>query len=94
LILAGCDFARFRPWIVLIEATEPLTDVPAYAESEAILLAAGYEFGAADTVNRYYVAREHRDLKGRLAWNAWWAGRAYRLQRRLHGIPWLRHLAR
>lgn len=28
LVFAGCDFARFRPWIIVAEATEPLTTAP------------------------------------------------------------------
>lgn len=85
-ILKGGDFARYRPWIVLIEATEPLTDVPAYQESEGVLLSAGYEFAGTDLLNRYYVAREHADLKRHIA-----AGMRM-VQRRVRLIPWLRRV--
>jgi FkbM family methyltransferase len=67
LIFSGCDFSAYRPWIILFEATEPMTNIPTYHRSEAILLAAGYEFVAADTLNRYYVARERISLRDRLA---------------------------
>ncbi|HLX38248.1 MAG TPA: FkbM family methyltransferase, partial [Candidatus Binataceae bacterium] len=63
-VLQGCDFARYRPWIVVIEATEPLLPaVASYADWEDILLDAGYEFVADDIVNRYYLSREHQELK-------------------------------
>jgi FkbM family methyltransferase len=62
-VLQGCDFARYRPWIVVIEAIEPLTLIASYTEAECILLGAGYEFVADDVVNRYYVSREHRELR-------------------------------
>jgi len=26
-VLRGCDFVRYRPWIVVIEATEPLSAI-------------------------------------------------------------------
>ena len=42
-VLAGADFARFRPWIVLLEATKPLSTDTA-ADWEPALLAAGYIF--------------------------------------------------
>jgi FkbM family methyltransferase len=86
-VLQGGDFARYRPWIVLIEATEPLTDVPAYQESEAVLVPAGYEFAGTDLLNRYYVAREHAALKRHI-------GAGIRMvQRRVRLILWLRRVA-
>jgi FkbM family methyltransferase len=66
-VLEGCDFRRFRPWIIVIEATEPVSDIPAYAAWEPILLAAGYQFAFTDTLNRYYVTPERRALAPALA---------------------------
>jgi len=86
LILKGGDFARYRPWIVLIEATEPLTDVPAYEASEAVLFSAGYEFAGTDLLNRYYVAREHAALQRQIA-----AGLRM-VQRRVRLVPWLQRV--
>ncbi len=57
-VLAGADFARFRPWIVLVEATEPNTQDEDFAAWEGILLAAGYHFVWFDGLNRFYVADE------------------------------------
>ena len=57
-VLRGADFARFRPWIVLVEATRPLSPEPDYAGWEPILLGAGYEFVWFDGINRFYLAAE------------------------------------
>ncbi len=62
-VLAGADFARHRPWIVLVEATAPLTAIETHAEWESILLGAAYRFVWFDGLNRFYVAAErHADL--------------------------------
>jgi FkbM family methyltransferase len=66
-VLAGCDFRRFRPWIVVVEATEPLSDIPTHLAWEPILTEASYEFAYTDRLNRYYVARERRQLASALA---------------------------
>ncbi len=58
-VLAGADFSAHRPWIVLLEATRPLSPEPSHAEWEPSLLQAGYVFVWFDGLNRYYVAREH-----------------------------------
>lgn len=62
-VLAGADFAAFRPWLVLAEATAPMSTEETHAEWEPILLDAGYVFLWFDGLNRYYVARErHAEL--------------------------------
>lgn len=57
--LLGADFSRFRPWIVVVEATEALSQTPNHELWESILLDAGYEFAWFDGLNRFYVAAEH-----------------------------------
>lgn len=57
--LLGADFARFRPWIVLVEATEPNTQTPNHTAWEQLLLDARYGFAWFDGLNRFYVAEEH-----------------------------------
>lgn len=59
----GMDFARFRPWVMVIESYEPNNlSVATYPEWEGIVLGAGYRFAYGDALNRYYVADEHADL--------------------------------
>jgi FkbM family methyltransferase len=62
-VLQGYDFNRFRPWLLVIEATVPSTQTPCYAEWEDLVLGAGYELALFHEVNRYYVARERPRLK-------------------------------
>jgi FkbM family methyltransferase len=59
-VLQGADFARFRPWIVLVEATAPMSVTETHAEWDGILLAADYHFVWFDGLNRFYVSAEKR----------------------------------
>jgi FkbM family methyltransferase len=65
-VLAGADLARQRPWIILVEATAPLTRQPTHERWEPTLSRAGYRFVHADLVNRYYVSGERAALAQRL----------------------------
>lgn len=60
-VLRGWDSTRLRPWIVLVEATAPLSREATYASWEPMLLAAGYVFAYFDGLNRFYIAQEHAD---------------------------------
>jgi FkbM family methyltransferase len=57
-VLQSADFTKFRPWIVLVEATKPNTQIPSHQEWEPLLLEAGYKFVYFDGLNRFYVAEE------------------------------------
>jgi FkbM family methyltransferase len=65
-VLAGNDWARFRPAVVLAEAVTPGAGEPAWQEWEPSLLAQGYRFRLFDTLNRFYVAQERPDVFERL----------------------------
>ncbi len=65
-VLAGNDWSRFRPKVVIAEAIDPATNEPVHATWEPILLAAGYRFRLDDTLNRFYVANEAPDVFERL----------------------------
>jgi FkbM family methyltransferase len=60
-VIAGADFASFRPWIVLVEATAPMSSVPTHDEWEFMLLDAGYRFVWFDGLNRFYLSAEKHD---------------------------------
>lgn len=64
-VLAGNDWRRFRPKVVVAEAIEPGSGAPAFAAWEPILLDAGYAFVLDDTLNRFYVAAEAKDVMDR-----------------------------
>lgn len=57
-VLKSADFTKFRPWIILVEATRPNTQIPSHEEWEFILLEASYRFVYFDGLNRFYVAEE------------------------------------
>lgn len=63
-VLESVDLRRWRPWIILLEATEPLSQVPTHGQWEGLLTSGGYVFAYADGLNRFYVASEKHDLLG------------------------------
>ncbi|OMG65219.1 hypothetical protein AUR61_009540 [Stutzerimonas balearica] len=56
-VLAGMDLQRFRPWVLLVEATVP-NSREVDASWEPGVLAAGYHQVYFDGLNRYYVPQE------------------------------------
>jgi FkbM family methyltransferase len=62
-VLQSLDLQKTRPWICIVESTLPNRQEESYEDWEAILLAADYEFTYFDGLNRFYVAKEHRELK-------------------------------
>jgi FkbM family methyltransferase len=65
-VLAGGDWQRFRPKVIIVEAIAPGTNEPAWQEWEPALLAQGYRFALFDTLNRLYVAQEHPEIFARI----------------------------
>ncbi len=65
-VLFGGDWRRYRPKVIVAEAVKPISGEPAWEEWEPFLLAQDYEFRLFDTLNRFYVAREHPDVLARL----------------------------
>ncbi|MCP1831710.1 FkbM family methyltransferase [Bradyrhizobium sp. USDA 4532] len=57
-VLASADFARFRPWLVVVEATEPNSPEPTDVTWESALLNVGYGLVYFDGLNRFYAADE------------------------------------
>lgn len=64
-VLEGTDFKKYRPWIVVMEATKPNTRDRSHGEWEDILLDNGYHFAYEYGIDRYYTSDEHRELDGR-----------------------------
>jgi FkbM family methyltransferase len=61
-VLQGMDFRRFRPWIVVVEATRPHSTEEVHEAWEPWLLQCDYALAYADGLNRFYLAGEHVDL--------------------------------
>lgn len=69
-VLSTIDLTVWRPWVLVIEATLPNSTESSAEEWEPRVLAAGYEFCLFDGVSRFYVAKEHLDLKPALSYPA------------------------
>lgn len=70
-VLRSIDLRRWRPWVLVIEATEPNSTTSSHGEWEEGVLAAGYEYCLFDGLSRYYVAAEHAThLKAALSYPA------------------------
>jgi FkbM family methyltransferase len=63
--IAGMDFKRWRPRVVLVEAIAPGSMKESWQDWEPALLAAGYAFAFFDRLNRFYVAQEEAALAAR-----------------------------
>lgn len=61
-VLLGADFGKYRPFIIVMESTEPNTMVFNHAQWEDILTNNRYHFAFTHGVNRYYVADERADM--------------------------------
>jgi FkbM family methyltransferase len=65
-VLEGGDWSRFRPRVLVIEATRPQSSVPAWETWEPFVLQQDYLFAYFDGLNRFFVAAEERPLMDRL----------------------------
>lgn len=61
-VLRGMDFARWRPWVLVIEATLPGSRETNHDSWEHMVSSQGYRFVWFDGLNRWYVADEHPEL--------------------------------
>jgi FkbM family methyltransferase len=64
-VIAGMEFTRWRPRVVVVEAVVPGSMAEAWDAWEPALLAAGYRFAFFDRLNRFYVADEAAELAQR-----------------------------
>lgn len=60
-VLKGMDFVRWRPWVVVVEATRPNSS-ELDTHWEALVTDHGYRPVYFDGLNRYYLADEHPEL--------------------------------
>ena len=66
-VLAGNDWSRWRPRVVVVEATDPWSFQQTHLRWEPQLLAAGYLFASFDGINRFYACAEEPELVAHLA---------------------------
>jgi len=60
-VLSTIDLTTWRPWVLVIESTAPLSTRSTHVEWEPAVLAAGYDACLFDGVSRFYVAHERSD---------------------------------
>jgi FkbM family methyltransferase len=63
MAIQGADWERFRPTVVIVEATEPGTTVPSWIEWQPILENAQYEMVYFDGLNRFFLHRDCEKLR-------------------------------
>lgn len=61
-VLEGIDLSSIRPWIIVAEATVPLSYEETYECWEFFLTDNRYNFVRTDGLNRFYCANEHSEL--------------------------------
>lgn len=54
-VIESNDWSKYRPSIVAVESTYPLTTTPSYGPWEHILTGNGYTFVKSDGINRFYM---------------------------------------
>jgi FkbM family methyltransferase len=62
-VLEGLSLDRVRPWIIVVEATEPNSTVSSRSRWEQFVTGCGYCFAYFDGLNCFYVADERSELK-------------------------------
>jgi len=62
-VINHTDWKRFQPWIVVVEATKPMSMDPEFESWEGTLLASGYSFVYSDGINRFYVSACQANLR-------------------------------
>lgn len=61
-VLGGLDLAKWRPWILVIEATAPQSQTVTDSQWADMVLRHGYRKVYFDALNDYFVAEEHPEL--------------------------------
>lgn len=61
-VITGADWSRHRPWILAVEAVEPLSNIESHQDWDPLLQEAGYVFVNFDGLNRYYVDARRPEL--------------------------------
>ena len=61
-VIQGASIEKYRPWVLVIEATRPNSTVDVSAEWEQLVLRAGYVQALFDGLNKFYVRDDMPDL--------------------------------
>lgn len=61
-VLAGNDWTRWRPWILVVEATKPRSTERVSDEWSPLLSSASYRLAYFDGLNEFYISEEKSEL--------------------------------
>jgi FkbM family methyltransferase len=62
-VLSGLDLQRYRPTVIIVEATLPTTRIESHSKWEDLLTRADYAVAHFDGMSRFYLPGERMDLK-------------------------------
>lgn len=65
MVIRGADWSKHRPWLVIVESTQPNSNIVNHYSWEGILLSSNYNFAHFDGLNRYYISYEKMSLAER-----------------------------
>ena len=90
-VLESVDLERWRPWVLVIEATAPMSNVRTHEEWEHLVVSAGYDFCLFDGLSRWYVAKEQQHLVPSLdhpasALDPWVDSRVHELEQQVEAL--------
>ena len=66
-VLRGAPFETWKPKVLVIESTTPLSQLPTHLEWEPLVLGHGYLFAATNGINRFYLRGDLADALPRFA---------------------------
>ncbi|NUX58108.1 FkbM family methyltransferase [Paraburkholderia youngii] len=66
-VLSGWQKSQRRPWVIVIEATYPNTQIDTSDAWEALVLDKDYKLVYKDGLNRFYLSQEHPELEEHFA---------------------------
>lgn len=62
-VISSLDWNRYQPWIVVIESTQPLSQISTSEQWESVLLNANYNFVYSDGLNKFYLSSKRKELE-------------------------------
>ncbi|MFM0731003.1 FkbM family methyltransferase [Paraburkholderia sediminicola] len=66
-VLSGWQKSRRRPWVIVVEATYPNTQIDMSDAWQTLVLEKGYKLVYKDGLNRFYLSQEHPELEDHFA---------------------------
>ncbi|MFM0616627.1 FkbM family methyltransferase [Paraburkholderia nemoris] len=66
-VLSGWQKSGRRPWVIVVEATYPNTQIDTSEAWQSLVLEKGYKLVYKDGLNRFYLSQEHLELEGHFA---------------------------